>query len=88
MNNVSIQLPRETLLEILKQIPYDELQAINRELRELTHPLQQQLARAQARVKPFSLKDLAFFALPPVDMGETSAKDIDQIIAEDAYRKD
>ena len=88
MNNISIQLPRETLLEILKQIPYDELLVINRELRELTNPLQQQLARAQARVKPFSLKDSTFFALPPVDMGETSAKDIDRMVAEDAYRKD
>jgi hypothetical protein len=86
MSDILIKLPKETLLDILKQIPRDELEAITRELRAQTSPLQQQLEQARARAKPFSLEHSPFFALPPVDIGPTSADEIDQIIAEDAYR--
>lgn len=86
MSDITIKLPKETLREILKQIPLDELEAITRELRRETFPLQQQLEQARARVKPFSLAHSPFFALPPVDIGPTSADEIDRIIADDAYR--
>lgn len=86
MSDILIKLPKETLLEVLKQIPLNELEAFIRELRAQTSPLQQQLERARARVKPFSLEHSLFFSLPPVDIGPTSAGDLDKIIAEDAYR--
>jgi hypothetical protein len=86
MSDILIKLPKETLLEALKQIPLNELEAITQELRAQTSPLQQQLDQARARVKPFSLEHSTFFGLPPVDIGPTSAEDLDEIIAEDAYR--
>jgi hypothetical protein len=49
-------------------------------------PLQEQLERACARVKPFSLESSPFFAFPAIDMGETSAENLDKIIAEYAYK--
>ncbi|MBI3951223.1 MAG: hypothetical protein HY314_12300 [Acidobacteria bacterium] len=86
MSDIVIKLSRETLLEMLKQIPPDELATMTQELRAQTAALQQQLERARARVKPFSLEHSPFFSLPPVDIGPTSADEIDQIIADDAYR--
>jgi hypothetical protein len=88
MSDILIELHRETLLEILKQIPFDELETITRELRTPTSPLYQQLERARARVKPLSVEHSTFFMLPPVDIGKTEAEELDKIIAEDAYRGD
>ena len=86
MSDILIKLPKETFLEILKQVPLEDLEAIIRERRIQVSPLQQQLERAQVRVKPFSIKDSPFFSLPSIDLGETSAEDLDRIITEDAYR--
>lgn len=80
MSDILIELHRETLLEILKQIPFDELETITRELRIPTSPLHQQLERARARVKPLSVEHPTFFALPPVDIGKTEAEALDKII--------
>lgn len=87
MRDILIKIPRETLLELLKQMPLDELEAITRELRTPTSPLHQQLERARTRVKPISIEHSTFFALPPVDIGKTEASELDKIIAEDAYRE-
>ena len=86
MDEILIKLRKETLLEIIRQIPPDELETITREA--LSSPLRQQLERAQNRAKPFCLRQSKFFALSPVDIGPTSAEDIDKIIAEDAYKGD
>lgn len=50
--------------------------------------LQHQLECARARVKPFSVEQSPFFALFPVDLGATSAENLDKIIAEDTWKED
>ncbi|HIE28974.1 TPA: hypothetical protein EYP66_16995 [Candidatus Poribacteria bacterium] len=85
MGEILIKIHRETLSELLKQIPFDELEAITRELKTPTSPLHQQLERARARVKPLSIEQSTSFALPPVDIGKTEAEELDKIIAENAY---
>lgn len=88
MSDILIKLPKETLREILKQIPFDELGAITREPRAQTSPLQQQMEQARARTNLFSRAHSPFFARPPVDIGPTSADEIDKIVAEEAYSKE
>jgi hypothetical protein len=84
MSEILIKVSKEALLEILKQIPPDELDEITDELKPSKSSLQQQVERARARVKPFSVATSPFFSLLPVDIGPTSAGELDRIIAEEA----
>ncbi len=85
MSEILIKIPKEMLLELLKHSSLDEPEAITIELKTPTSPLHQQLERARARVKPLSVEQSTFFALPPIDIGKTEAEELDKIIAEDAY---
>lgn len=45
MSDIMIKLPKETLREILKQIPFDELGAVTRDLRAQTPPCSSRWSR-------------------------------------------
>lgn len=87
MSDIVIKLPKETLFEILKQVPLEELEGLTREIKSRASLLSLQLEQARAAAQPFSVQRSPFFSLPPGDLGPTSASELDRIIAEEAYRE-
>lgn len=87
MSDIVIKLPKETLLEIIRQLPPEELEDLTREVKSRVSLLSPQLEQARAATQPFSVQRSPFFSLPPSDLGPTSAGELDRIIAEEARRE-